>query len=367
MPNTQYWEERYKGGSDSGYGSYGTQLQKKLDLLQNLDIKTISEYGCGDFNLGRHLLMMYPDAKYTGYDISQYIVERNQALYPYATFTNEPALPKADLVLCVDVLFHIIDDEEVEKVLNNLDKLWTKYLAITAYETPQDNTAPHVKVRKFSPSRFGEPIVRKIVEDDGELYFYLFERKEPPKESLDLSKVSACLITKEKTYPQPIWESVLNAGFGEVFILTNCDSPHRKHELFNKAKHDWIYYQDDDALCPIKELADQAQAGIITQAIKPAHQEAYKDKRLSVGLGWGTFFEKSLLSSLKKYTDVYGEDDLYKRETERILTYLNYPQKRLVLPILDLPSATQPDRLCYQPGHYEAIQLVEERCSKISP
>lgn len=176
MPNTQYWDERYKNGLTSGYGSYGEQLQKKLNWLEELDIKTITEVGCGDFNFGRHLLMMYPDARYTGYDISPFIVNRNQGLYPYASFTNDPKLPKADLVMCIDVLFHVLDDAECETLLNNLDKLWTKYLCITAYERDEDLNSHHVKIRKFDPARFGTPIIRETVEEDGDLKFYLFKR-----------------------------------------------------------------------------------------------------------------------------------------------------------------------------------------------
>lgn len=184
---------------------------------------------------------------------------------------------------------------------------------------------------------------------------------------LGLKDVSCCLITKDSAYPKEILDKISQLPFGEILILTHSDSPHRKHELFAKAKFDWIYYQDDDAICPIMELWEEAESGIITQAIKPSHYEAYKDKRLSVGLGWGAFFEKKLLSSLKRYTDVYGKDTVFKRETERILTYLNYPQKRLILPIQDLPSAMAPDRLSMQPDHYNFIPIVEERCKSLIP
>lgn len=178
---------------------------------------------------------------------------------------------------------------------------------------------------------------------------------------IDLKQVSACLITKDPIYPEEIWESVLGAGFGEVLILTNCDSPHRKHELFNRAKYEWLYMQDDDAICPIEELAEMANEGIITCAMKPFHLEKYKSSRIAL-LGWGALFQRDKLAVLDKYKDRYGEDYIYKRETERILTYLNYPQARLNLPIVDLPSAFALDRLSNQEGHYDFIPLVEQRC-----
>jgi hypothetical protein len=86
---------------------------------------------------------------------------------------------------------------------------------------------------------------------------------------------------------------------------------------------------------------------------------------MTMGLGWGAIFPKNLLSSLKKYTDVYGEDDIYKRETERIFTYLNFPQNRLILPITDLPSAYAEDRLWRQPNHVESANIALERCQKL--
>lgn len=116
---------------------------------------------------------------------------------------------------------------------------------------------------------------------------------------------------------------------------------------------------------PIEELLKEAQPGVITVAMKPGHFDAYKDTRATMGLGWGAIFPKALLASLKKYTDVYGEDEVYKRETERIHTYLNYPQNRLILPIYDLPSASDGTRLWQQPEHNEYRQITEERAQSV--
>ena len=56
--------------------------------------------------------------------------------------------------------------------------------------------------------------------------------------SVDPRVVSACFITKDPVYPSVIVERVMAIGFGECLFLTNCDSPHRKQELFRKAKYD---------------------------------------------------------------------------------------------------------------------------------
>lgn len=172
-----YWNNRYANGLTSGYGSYGEALERKLNWLSGLDIESIAEVGCGDFNFGSNLLKLYPNATYTGYDISEFIIQKNKKEYPQYTFTNEFVLPKCDLTLCVDVLYHILDDEECEKMLEELKKGWKKYLAITAYEKAEDLDT-HVRLRKFDYKQFGEPIIREICEDtpSNPMYFYLFRK-----------------------------------------------------------------------------------------------------------------------------------------------------------------------------------------------
>lgn len=172
-----YWNNRYYNGRSSGYGSYGKQLKKKLKYLSGLDIESISEIGCGDFNFGKNLLKLYPEAYYVGQDISELIIAKNQKEYPkYQFTTNLGELIKADLTLCIDVLFHITDDAEYYFLLENLKNNWKKYLAITANEEENPRTSAHVKIRRFDPSYFGKPIIKEIVEKEGNLYFYLFEK-----------------------------------------------------------------------------------------------------------------------------------------------------------------------------------------------
>lgn len=181
---------------------------------------------------------------------------------------------------------------------------------------------------------------------------------------IDPRNVSACLITKDPCYPKEILNWLAGVPFGEILILTHCDSPHRKHELFAKAKHDYLYYNDDDCLPPAAEVLAAAEPDVITCAMKPAHIRAYSRSRIAL-IGWGSVFPKRFTEVLGFYRARYGMDLVYKRETERIMTYFNYPQRRLELPIVDLPSAMAPDRLSMQPGHYDFIPIVEERCAAI--
>jgi hypothetical protein len=190
----------------------------------------------------------------------------------------------------------------------------------------------------------------------------------PPAEAgtpnLSPSHISACFITKDSTYPREICERVHAIGFGELLFLTGCPSPHLKQRLFEKAWCPYIYYQDDDCLAPIEQLLAAAVPDRITCAMKPSHLEAYRARRIAL-LGWGAIFPKSAIRVLDRYRAVYGEDALFRRESERIMTYLHYPQQRLDLPIVDLPTAFAADRLSMQPGHYDYIPVVEERCSAL--
>lgn len=182
---------------------------------------------------------------------------------------------------------------------------------------------------------------------------------------IDLKIVSACLISKDPVYPLKVLQHTAGFPFGEILVLTSCDSPFRKHELFAKTKYDLIYYSDDDAICPIKELAELSNPEMINIAMKQHHFDVYKDRRMSMGLGWGSIFPKSILKALNRYRELYGEDELFKRDTEKILTHLVYPQNRMVLPITDLPSAMNEDRLWRQPNHWTNMELIEQRCQTL--
>lgn len=175
--NKLYWDSRYNNGYDSGYGSYGPQLIKKIHWIKDnvKDIKSIVEVGCGDFTIGAKLCCMYPQASYLGMDISSVIIERNKRLYPRGVFKEMSDIPKADLLLCVDVLFHVLDDTDCQKLIDNLYNSWNNYLVITAYEREEEKTN-HVRIRNFDYKRFGEPLIREIVEENGSLYFYIFKK-----------------------------------------------------------------------------------------------------------------------------------------------------------------------------------------------
>ena len=177
-----YWNARYQAGHSSGPGSADGPVLRKVEWLRDAKmqgVKTISEIGCGDFNFGKRVVDLSPTCVYRGYDISAAIVGSNQAKFGQPDrvnfYTIEKPFRQGDLLLCVDVLFHISDDAEYAAMLESLKRAWTKYLAVSAYEY-EGQRRGHVHIRKFDPSFFGDPILREIVEEDGSMYFYIFKK-----------------------------------------------------------------------------------------------------------------------------------------------------------------------------------------------
>src|ERR1700722_8820213 len=79
--SAEYWEQRYKGGGNSGAGSYNRLAEFKAGFLNGFvdehQITSVIEYGCGD---GAQLkLARYPS--YTGIDVSATAVKRCRLLF----------------------------------------------------------------------------------------------------------------------------------------------------------------------------------------------------------------------------------------------------------------------------------------------
>jgi ubiquinone/menaquinone biosynthesis C-methylase UbiE len=122
----EYWEERYRKGGISGEGSLGEYRKWKWEIIDRYAkrIDDVIDVGCGDLSFweGRDL----PN-HYVGIDISNTVIERNRKSRPNLTFLRSPAedylnIGTARIVLCLDVLFHIMDDSNYERILTNLTR-----------------------------------------------------------------------------------------------------------------------------------------------------------------------------------------------------------------------------------------------------
>lgn len=150
-----YWENRYKNNGDSGLGSYGAEAEFKANYINNFinnnDIKTINDFGCGDSN---QINMLSGFDKYTGFDISETVLNicrnkfKNNDKFNFTNNINEMEL--SDVTLSLDVTYHVVEDKYFDEYMNNLFKLSSKFVLI--YSINSDNSkgfAIHLKNRKF--------------------------------------------------------------------------------------------------------------------------------------------------------------------------------------------------------------------------
>ena len=156
----QYWEETYAGGGNSGAGSYGVLAEYKAAVLNELiereGIRTVLEFGCGD---GHQLgLVRYPE--YIGLDVSGAAVDMCLAkyssdetksffLYHPRRFRDPARLLRSELVVCLDVLYHITDEADFKSTLDQIFSSAERYVVLYTKITGDDETqvVPTIKDR----------------------------------------------------------------------------------------------------------------------------------------------------------------------------------------------------------------------------
>jgi len=157
-----YWEERYSEGGTSGAGSYGVLAKFKADVINSFvkkhKAKSIIEFGCGDGNQLKY--MKYK--KYLGCDVARKSVEmcarmfkhdqtKSFLIYDPRGFVNKGAF-KADIVVCLDVLYHIIDDWEFKKTLQDIFSCSPKFVILyTNIKELKNRPGTHIIYRPLMP------------------------------------------------------------------------------------------------------------------------------------------------------------------------------------------------------------------------
>lgn len=192
--SADYWERRYAAGGTSGAGSYGPVARFKAEVLngwvEKNSVKSVLEFGCGD---GHQLgLARYPS--YTGLDISrsaldrcvsQFTKDETKSFFAYDPryFVNHGSL-RADLVLSLDVILHLVEDEVFETHLDHVFSTAGRYVAIFSSNVADIPTEPHVRHREFMPWisvrkpdwRLATTIPNPHKGQDSAADFYVYER-----------------------------------------------------------------------------------------------------------------------------------------------------------------------------------------------
>lgn len=152
-----YWEDRYASGGDSGAGSYEHLAAFKAKVLNAFvaehDIKTVIEFGCGDGN--QLSLSRYPN--YLGFDVSPTVIAACRRQFSSDSdksfrLVSEYAGETGDLVLSLDVIFHLVEDDVFERYMETLFAAATRYVIIYSSDTDDNRgyEGTHVRHRIFT-------------------------------------------------------------------------------------------------------------------------------------------------------------------------------------------------------------------------
>ncbi len=131
------WGDREsKSGAGSGIARTESLRPALTRLALDLEIRSLLDLPCGDFNWMRHTDL--PGIDYTGIDIVQPLIERNQAMYtqPGRRFLRLDmlcdTLPRTDLILCRDGFVHL-SFGDITRALRAMHDSGPEYLLVTTF------------------------------------------------------------------------------------------------------------------------------------------------------------------------------------------------------------------------------------------
>jgi len=143
-----YWDDHYQSGGVSGEGSIGDYREWKWKIITEYCpvINHVIDVGCGDnsFWQGRECF------DYLGIDSSNTIIIKNCESRPEWKFINATAeltqKISAPVVFCMDMLFHIMDDQVYEKIIRNIAEYTEDYLFVYTW---QNNPFINPEIKKY--------------------------------------------------------------------------------------------------------------------------------------------------------------------------------------------------------------------------
>ena len=155
--SSSYWEQRYRQGGTSGSGSFGRLAEFKAETLngfvERMGIQSVIEFGCGD---GTQLaLARYP--RYVGIDVAEGSISAcrqrfaGNATKSFYLASQMPAdLGRFDLVLSLDVIYHLVEDEVFDTYMRSVFAHASRFVAIYSSNKVEPSDAPHVRHRLFT-------------------------------------------------------------------------------------------------------------------------------------------------------------------------------------------------------------------------
>jgi len=155
--SSQYWRHRYAKGRNSGAGSHGSLGRYKTSFLNQFyythQHERVIDFGSGDGTLAEQFVF----ASYRGIDPSETVIERCSVQFAHRKGWSFHKLEdkneyegKYDLVLSLDVIFHLVEDDVFEAYMTSLFDHASKHVVIYSSDWDETLDAPHVRHRWFS-------------------------------------------------------------------------------------------------------------------------------------------------------------------------------------------------------------------------
>jgi hypothetical protein len=196
--SARYWERNYARGGTSGGGSYGALADAKAEFLnafvRERGVSSVTEFGCGDGN--QLSLADYP--RYVGLDVSptaidlcrrRFIDDPTKSFFRYdgSCFIDRGGIFSADLILSLDVIYHLVEDGIFDTYMTHLFAAAKLYVVVYATNTEIKETAPHVRHRLFTawvaencPEWQLEQVARGPSSAPGRADFFVYQPKNSP-------------------------------------------------------------------------------------------------------------------------------------------------------------------------------------------
>ncbi len=172
---TGVWLQNKEQKSLSGLGSEENAtsniIERLSDHLKSLNCQTLLDVGCGDFNWMSRVSM---SEHYIGVDIVDHVIEQNRHDYPednrefrVLDATKDP-LPKADIIVCREVLFHL-SFADAKRLVSNVKSSGAKYLIATSDRSiwfNADIRSGDFRLLNLNKRPFHFPTAIHIIRDD---------------------------------------------------------------------------------------------------------------------------------------------------------------------------------------------------------
>lgn len=139
MKSINFWKNRYAINGNSGLGSKNDLLKYKVDFINTFikkeNINSILDFGHGDLEVASRINIK----DYVGIDIFE--PKNKLGLNLICTEFDKYNGPNKECVICLDVLYHILENEQnyMKRTLDIMMEKADRFIVIYAQDSRDDN------------------------------------------------------------------------------------------------------------------------------------------------------------------------------------------------------------------------------------